>query len=56
MKGTFNIAVNLAPKDYKGFCKWIKLAAPNDPLTADERWVEMGNKLPDDNKRTKKSK
>ena len=49
MKGTINIAVHLAPKGYKEFCKWHKLAAPNDPLTSEQRFVEMGGEIPTKN-------
>jgi len=56
MKGTVNIAVNLAPKNYRDFKRWHKAACGLDNLTSAERWVKMGNKLPNDNKRTKKSK
>jgi len=58
MKGD-NVSVNMAiaPKDWKGFARWHKLACGNDPLTAEERWVREGNTLPKhENKRAAKKK
>jgi hypothetical protein len=55
---TVNINVIAAPKAYKDFKVWhSKRCGTLDNLTADERWVQMGNKLPvkHDNKRIKKS-
>jgi hypothetical protein len=58
MKGDINIAVNIAPKEWTKFRRWHKLACSLDNLSAEERWVKMGNQLPkkDDNKRTKEKK
>ncbi len=49
MKGTTNIAVNLAPDNWTAFKRWHKAACPSDCLTAQERWEAMGNKLPKKN-------
>lgn len=54
MRGEVNIAVNLAPKNFKDFKRWHKAACGLDNLSAEERWVKMGNKLPkSENKRVK---
>jgi len=51
---TCNIAEHLAPKDWKSFKKWHGLACNTDLLTAEERWVKMGNKVDGKDKPTKK--
>jgi len=57
MRGDFGVNMVAAPKDWKGFANWHKLVCKRDPLTAEERWVKEGNKLPkDDNKRVKNKK
>ena len=45
MKGDYSIT-NLHPTDIKGFKRWHKAACPNDPLTAEERFVKEGHTLP----------
>jgi len=35
-----------APKDWSKFKKWHKLACEKDPLIAEERFVDLGGKLP----------
>jgi len=44
MKGEINIAVDLAPKDWTKFKRWQKAACSLDNLSAEERWIELGNK------------
>ena len=58
MESRIKIAEHLAPKNYLKFKRWHKAACALDNLTAAERWVKMGNKLPekDDSSRTKKKK
>ena len=50
MKGDYSIT-NLHPTDIKGFKRWHKAACPNDPLTAEERFVAEGGTLPKPNKK-----
>jgi len=42
---TVNITKN-HPKEWKEFRKWHKLACHSDPLSAEERFVKEGHKLP----------
>lgn len=59
MSSNINIAVHLAPKDFQAYKRWHKAACKLDNLTAEQRWVKMGNKLPDVSKsdtRAKKKK
>jgi hypothetical protein len=43
---SYKINEKLAPKKWSDFKKWHKLACHTDPLTAEERYVEIGGKLP----------
>ena len=52
MKSNYNIAVYLAPKEWVKFKRWHKLACHHDPLSAEERFEQIGGKR--ENKRTKK--
>jgi hypothetical protein len=45
MKPTYNINWQAAPKDWKKFERWHKLACEHDPLTAKERFVKEGGKI-----------
>ncbi len=57
MKRTVNIAEHLAPKSYSKFKRWHKAACRLDNLTAEQRWVKMGNKdVSKPDKRVKKKK
>ena len=48
MKKAKNYIVNpkSAPKEWAKFKKWQPLAYPNDPLSAEERFIALGGKLP----------
>jgi len=40
------------PQDWKEFKKWHKLACPSDTLSAEERFVKEGHKLPKNERRS----
>jgi hypothetical protein len=43
------------PHEWKAFRRWHALACTSDPLTAEERFIKEGHKLPtDDDPGTKK--
>ncbi len=49
MEGKFSINELAAPKDWKAFTRWHKLTCTSDPMTADERFAELGGVIPKKN-------
>lgn len=48
MKGDFSVCdKKFIPKTWSKFKKWHKLACKNDPLSAEDRFIKLGWKLPD---------
>ena len=44
-----SIAQELAKWPFAKFAKWHKISLPHDPMTAEQRFVEIGGKLPNKN-------
>jgi hypothetical protein len=54
--GSFSINTKFAPKKWSEFKRWHKAACPTDPLSAEERYKEMGYKIDGHKKVSRKSK
>ncbi len=46
MKTVYSINWKIAPKSLPAFKKWHKLACKGDTMTASERFVKEGGKIP----------
>lgn len=46
MKGDFSVNKKAAPKDWRTFSRWHKLACKGDPMTAEKRFLALGGKIP----------
>ena len=44
--GNYSVNTKVAPTDWVKFKRWHKAACPSDPLSAEERFVKIGGKLP----------
>lgn len=47
MKPIFTINWDKAPKEIKAFTRWHKECCQGDPLTAEERFLKEGGKMPE---------
>jgi len=46
MKSNYYINELVAPKEWSKFKRWHKVACTSDPLSAEERFIQIGGKIP----------